>query len=388
MNTRPMAFVGAEIFDGMSRHSGHALIVDAGRVAGIVPENQVPPGALVEPVQGGVLAPGFVDVQVNGGGGVMFNDDQSVATLRTMAEAHARLGATSILPTLITDTPACTARAVHAVEAAIAEHVPGIVGLHLEGPHLSQARKGAHDSNLIRPMDEGDLTLLLDAARRLPVLKVTLAPETVTPCQIACLADSGILVSLGHSDASFDACQSATTAGARCVTHLFNAMSPLGSREPGLVGAALTIGDLSAGLIADGVHVHPQTVRAAMAAKAGPGAIFLVSDAMAVAGSTRTEFHLNNRLIRREQGRLTLEDGTLAGADLDLPTAVRNIIQWCAADADHALAMATSIPANLHPGFGQIGTLAEGAPADFVHLAEPDYTLANVWRSGTRIALD
>ncbi|MEX3014113.1 N-acetylglucosamine-6-phosphate deacetylase [Gymnodinialimonas hymeniacidonis] len=386
MTARPTALAGAEIFDGTSRYTASTLIVASGRVIGIVPEDMVPPEAVIERLDGGILCPGFVDLQVNGGGGVMFNDDQSVQTLRTMAEAHARLGATSILPTLITDTPTHTSRAIEAVAAAMAKGVPGIVGLHLEGPHLSQARKGAHDPSLIRPMEDADLTLLLEAARKLPVLKVTLAPETVSPDQIARLSDAGILVSLGHSDASFDTCQSFANAGARCVTHLFNAMSQLGSREPGLVGAALTNGALSAGLIADGIHVHPQSVRAAMAAKQGPGEIFLVSDAMAVAGTDLTEFHLNGRVIRRDNNRLTLEDGTLAGADLDLATAVRNIVKWGAASVDHALAMATSIPAKLHPGLGPIGTLTKGAPADMVHLSAKDYALNAVWRAGVRVA--
>ena len=249
----------------------------------------------------------------------------------------------------------------------MAQAVPGILGLHLEGPHLSVARKGAHDAELIRAMGADDLALLCDAAARLPVLKVTLAPETVTPDQVATLVAAGVIVSLGHSDAGFGTCMAAAKAGASCVTHLFNAMSQLGNREPGLVGAALTCGGLSAGLIADGIHVHPASIRAAMAAKAGPGQVFLVSDAMSVAGSEQTEFTLNGRLIRRVAGRLTLEDGTLAGADLDQLTAVRNLVGWGITDEPRALAMATSIPADLI-GVAGYGRLTPGGPADFLHL--------------------
>jgi N-acetylglucosamine-6-phosphate deacetylase len=382
MTAAMTALTGAQIFDGTTRHVGHALLLDGARVAGLVPETDLPAGARVVALEGGLLCPGFVDLQVNGGGGVLFNDEQSVDALRVIAEAHAGLGATSILPTLITDVPERTIRAIEAVAAAVAERVPGIVGLHLEGPHLSRQRKGAHDPALIRPMDETDLAVLLDAAQVLPVLKVTVAPETVTPDQIRRLNAAGVLVSLGHSDADYETCAAAAAAGARCVTHLFNAMSQLGNREPGLVGAALGIGALSAGLIADGVHVHPQSVRAAMAAKRGPGQIFLVSDAMSVAGLDQSEFRLNGRRVLRRDGRLTLEDGTLAGADLDLLTAVGNLVRWGIVSEDVALSMATSVPATLHRGFGLIGRLAPDAPADILHLSDGAESLLTVWRKG------
>lgn len=378
------ALLGADIFDGTACHLSHAVLLDGSRVQGVVPVADTPGEAEIIELDGGVLCPGFVDLQVNGGGGILFNDDQSVEALRIMAKAHARLGATSILPTLITDTPAHTDRAIAGVEAAIKAGVDGIIGLHLEGPHLSVARKGAHDPGLIRAMKDDDLGCLLDAAARLPVLKVTVAPETVTPGQIEALRGAGILVSLGHSDASFATCETAANAGATCVTHLFNAMSQLTNREPGLVGAALTISALSAGLIADGIHVHPASVRAALAAKAGPGRVFLVSDAMAVAGSDATEFSLNNRRVLRRDGRLTLEDGTLAGADLDLRTAVRNLIEWDAATPDDAMAMATSIPAALCKS--DAGRLTEGAKADVLHIPDdPDMPL-RVWQSGILVA--
>jgi len=374
------AYLGADIFDGAARLSGRALLVADGHVQAVVAQDAVPNAAKVTRLNGGLICPGFVDLQVNGGGGVMFNDDPSADVLRVMARAHAGLGATAILPTLVTDTARHTRAAIAAVEAAVAQAVPGILGLHLEGPHLSVARKGAHEAGLIRAMGADDLALLCDAAARLPVLKVTLAPETVTPDQIATLVAAGVIVSLGHSDAGFGTCMAAASAGASCVTHLFNAMSQLGNREPGLVGAALTCGGLSAGLIADGIHVHPASIRAAMAAKAGPGQVFLVSDAMSVAGSEQTEFTLNGRLIRREAGRLTLEDGTLAGADLDQLTAVRNLVGWGITDEARALAMATSIPADLI-GVAGYGRLTPGGPADFLHLDGTDRP-ARVWQAG------
>lgn len=385
MTVSATAYVGAAVFDGHQRHLDHALIVRDAQVDVILPAGELPADVTLVELNGGVLSPGFVDLQVNGGGGILFNDDQSVTTLKVMADAHARLGATSILPTLITDTPDHTRRAIDAVERAIADGVDGILGLHLEGPHLSVARKGAHDPSLIRAMNADDLNRILDAATRLPMLKMTLAPETVTVEQIAMLHQAGVLVSLGHSDAKFDVCKSAADAGATCVTHLFNAMSQLGNREPGLVGAALSLGQLSVGLIADGIHVHPATVRTAIAAKQGPGRIFLVSDAMALAGSDETSFTLNGRMVQRCGGRLTLDDGTLAGADLDLLQAVRNVVAWGCVSEDDGLAMATSYPGALCPSKPPVGVLAAGAKADFVHILPGQAHCTQVWRSGRAI---
>ncbi len=378
--TDAIAYTGATIFDGERLLPQHALIVAGGAVAEIVPEDAVPPALPRHPLDGGTLSPGFVDLQVNGGGGIMFNDAPTVDTLRVMARAHARLGATSILPTLITDRPDITAAAIAAAIEAVETGVPGIAGLHLEGPHLSVARKGAHDPTLIRPMEDDDLDRLVAAARRLPALMVTVAPESVNPQQIAAMTGAGIHVSLGHTDCSFDEARTAAAAGARCVTHLFNAMSQMGNREPGVVGAALATPELSAGLIADLIHVHPEVIRAALAAKRGPGRIFLVSDAMATAGSDLDHFTLNGRRIERRDGRLTLTDGTLAGADLDLATAVRNIA-GLGVPLETALAMATTVPAAL---IGHDARLAPGARADILHL-DADGAIAAVWQGGVAI---
>ena len=347
MSASTLIFAGGPIFDGDTLFPKHAARFVDGTLAEIVPLADLPPGTEAEDLSGDILSPGYVDLQVNGGGGVMFNDEPSVLTLQRIAEAHRRLGAVSILPTLITDTPDKTSAAIGAAVQAVQRKVAGIAGLHLEGPHLSVKRKGAHDDALIRPMQERDLDQLLKAARALPALMVTLAPETVTPDQVRALVRAGVIVSLGHTDATFDTCMAYAHAGACCVTHLFNAMSQFGSREPGLVGAALSNGDLSAGLIADTVHVHPETMRLAFAAKRGPGRIFLVSDAMAVAGTDLPEFRLEGRRIQRQQGRLTLENGTLAGADLDLTTAVRVLVHEVGIPLADALATATRIPAGV-----------------------------------------
>jgi N-acetylglucosamine-6-phosphate deacetylase len=378
------SFVGAKVFDGKSLLVDHALLTEAGRVVAVLPQADLPQTPHQQVLTGGILMPGYVDLQVNGGGGVMFNDDPSPEALNIIAKAHCQIGATSILPTLITDSAKHTAAAINAVEQALASGARGILGLHLEGPHLSLARKGAHDPRLIRAMSAEDMAVLLDAAKRLPLLKITVAPETVTPAQIKTLAAAGVLISLGHSDAGFDLCQKAAEAGARCVTHLFNAMSPLGNREPGLVGAALAIGGLSAGLIADTIHVHPQSMALALRAKQGPGRVFLVSDAMATAGSEIDGFALNGRWITRSGNKLTLDDGTLAGAQLDLTTAIRNVLNLPGQTLPEVLAMATAYPAQLIGQQGHVGALTKGARADLLHLSD-DLTLCRIWQADVQI---
>lgn len=366
-----------QVFDGTNLLPDHAVVIEAGEITALLPAAQAPDGP--RQVLSGTLAPGLIDLQVNGGAGIMLDGTATAARIATICAAHARLGATGILPTLITDTPAATTAVIKAGLAATKAHIPGFLGLHLEGPHLDPKRQGAHDPALIRPMTEADLAELCDAARHLPALMLTLAPASVTPAQITQLAEAGAVVSLGHSEASYDQATAATQAGAACVTHLFNAMSQLGNREPGLVGAVLS-GTLHAGLIADGLHVHPATLRTALAAR--PDRLFLVSDAMAVAGTDMTEFTLGQRRILRQNGRLTLADGTLAGADLSLPQAVAFLITQLGIAPTRALAMASRIPASLIGA--NAGTIRPGQSADLVQF-DAGWQLASVWQNGHRL---
>lgn len=368
----PTTFTGARVFDGFAFLAEPSLTVTDGHIGGAA-------GQTVQ-LQDGYILPGLLDLQVNGGGAQMVSGQTTPDDLAQICAVHARLGATGILPTLITDTPAATASVLAAGIAATKARVPGFLGLHLEGPHLDPRRKGAHDAALIRPMTDGDLNSLCDGAKHLPSLMLTVAPESVSPRQISALTDAGIIVSLGHSDCTLIDAQAAIRAGATCVTHLFNAMSQLGNREPGLVGAALTQ-PVCAGLIADGIHVAPQAITIAMAA--APGRLFLVSDSMAVAGTDAAEFTLAGRRILRRDGRLTLEDGTLAGADLTLPQAIGQMITQVGTPPEVAFAMATARPAACLRRT-DIGHLRPGARADFVHLA-PDFTLRGVWQSGVRL---
>lgn len=376
--------IGApRIFDGETWHEDSVLLVRGDTLEAIVSRGDVPAGISISD-HGGMLVPGFVDLQVNGGGGVMFNGRQDVETLRIICAAHAPFGTTALLPTLITDTPEITARAVQAGIAAMVENVPGFLALHLEGPHLSLARKGAHDPALIRPMSEADLEALVAARSDLPALLTTVAPESVSPDQVKTLAQKGVVVSLGHSDAGFATATSFAKAGATMTTHLFNAMSQIGNREAGLAGAALESGTLWAGLIADGIHVDPATIRIALRAKTGPAGIFLVTDAMATIGTDMTSFTLNGRTIRRENGRLTLEDGTLAGADLDMISAVRFMHREIGVDLDEALRMASLYPAQAMGVDSRYGRLVKGSRADFVGLSDT-LDVVGTWIGGKRV---
>lgn len=372
------AFTGADVFDGKALHSGACLVVEDGRVAAITAS--APKGATEVRLSGGTLAPGFLDLQVNGGGGRMVDGQTDAAMLAGLGAVHGRLGATGILPTLITDRPEATSRVIAAGIEAAQAGVPGFLGLHLEGPHLDPRRKGAHEAGLIRRMTDVDLDLYLVAARVLPSLLITLAPAGATPEQIAALTAAGVIVSLGHSEASFAEAQAAIRAGARSATHLFNAMSQLGNRDPGMVGAVLS-STLAAGVIADGHHVAIETLQIAL--KARPEGLYLVSDCMAAAGSDATEFTLGGRRILRRDGKLTLEDGTLAGADLTLPQAVKVMTERVGLPLAQALTMVTRTPADLL-GRGDLGRLTEGATADLVHLG-PSLELSGVWRAGERL---
>ncbi|MCF3973358.1 N-acetylglucosamine-6-phosphate deacetylase [Paracoccus salsus] len=363
---------GARIFDGAQLLDDHVLVLEDELVAAILPVSQAAePTMIVD----GVIAPGFLDLQVNGGGGLMVDGHSDLAALRVICETHRRLGCAGVLPTLITDTPQATARVIAAGVEAAGAAVPGFLGLHLEGPHLDPRRKGAHDPALVRPMGAEDLARLCEAARALPVLMVTLAPESASPQQIAALAGAGAIVSLGHSDCDFETARAAYAAGARCATHLFNAMSQMGHRSPGMVGAVLA-GDAFAGLIADAIHVHPAAMKAALAAR--PHGIFLVSDCMAFAGTDLTQMTLNGRPVLRRDARLTLPDGTLAGADLRLDQAIATLIGQVGIAPERALAMAMSEPARAVGLSDRFGLLAPGRAAELI-LLDHDFALRGVW---------
>ena len=378
---RKTAYLAAKIFDGVKEHLDSALIIENSKVLKIIPQKNVKSDIEIISLDHGVISPGFVDLQVNGGGGHLLNEAPSLQKLEKICETHANLGTTSLLPTLISDVPDITEAAHSCAVEAFNENMPGFIGLHLEGPHLAPSRSGAHEKSVIRPMEENDCLALEDLAIKVPKVLTTVAPEAVSATFVERLASAGIIVSLGHTDCSYFQAKELASAGATGVTHLFNAMSQFGSREPGLVGAALELHNLSAGIIADGFHVDVSTIKVALRAKKTPGSIFLVSDSMATTGTNLKSFELNGRKIFRKNGRLTLENGTLAGADLDLATSVRFMVHEVGIPYIDALKMATIFPSRFIGMEKEIGVLLPGARADFLWLDE-SLNVRRVWRSG------
>lgn len=372
------ALVNGRIFTGDAWLEGHALIIDNGRIKSVLPADEVPAGIEQFDLAGKMLLPGLFDTQVNGGGGALFNDAPTVETLRTIGEAHRRFGTTALLPTLISDDLSVVEKAIAAVAQAIDENVPGIVGIHLEGPFLNPARKGVHNSEKFRTIDEAAFNLLTSLKRGKTL--VTLAPELTTPDIIRRLADAGVTVAAGHSGADYVQTKTALAAGLNSFTHLFNAMTPFTSREPGMVGAALEHTDSYCGIIVDGYHVHPATLKVAVAAKAR-GKMVLVTDAMPTVGAANKEFVLNGEVIRSENGRCATATGTLAGSDLDMLSAVRNSVEMLGLELSEAVRMASLYPAAMVGLDNELGLLKPGYKASMI-LVDDDLKLFNSWIDG------
>lgn len=375
-------FTGARIFDGERFHDERALIVKDGRVEAIVGRNDLPDGEVVT-LDGGVLSAGFIDAQVNGGGGRMLNDEPSSDSMYMIADGHRPCGTTALLPTLITDTAEATAAAIEAAKVAVKTN-RGVAGLHLEGPHLAPARKGAHLAELMRPVEDKDIKAFIAAREPIGTLLVTIAAEQVTVSQVRELSEAGVIVSIGHSDSTSEAAEARFDAGARGVTHLFNAMSQLAHRAPGLVGAAIDHPAVWCGIIADGHHVDPKALRTALRAKRGEGKLFFVTDAMSLVGSEKDMFTLNGRTVRRERGgfcsKLVLSDGTLAGSDVDMASTIRYGVTYLDLTLAEALRMATLYPARFLR-LADRGHLSPGARADLVHFTDAIHVKAT-WLIG------
>jgi len=341
-----------------------AVLVEGERIAALLPNDhpQVR-AAQVQDLADALLVPGFIDVQVNGGGGALFNAAPTVATIRTIGAAHRKFGTTGFLPTLISDSTDVMRAALAAVEQAFDEGVPGLLGVHLEGPYLAPERKGVHDPKWFHVPGEEELELLCAPHRG--VRLVTLAPERVPHASIARLAAAGVIVNAGHTAADHATIRAALAAGVRGFTHLFNAMTPLGSREPGVVGAALDDPGSWCGIIVDGHHVHPTSLRNAIAAKPR-GKTLLVTDAMPPVGADSTEYVLNGETIVVKDGICQTANGVLAGSALDMATAVRNSVAMLGLPLDEAVRMASTYPADFLGLGSSHGRIAVGCRADLV----------------------
>lgn len=381
-----VALCNARIVTDGKVFENHAVIIDGTHIRDIVPETELRGDSSEETVDlgGHWLLPGFIDTQVNGGGGALFNDAPNVATIRRIGEAHRRFGTTGFLPTLISDDPPALEQAIAAVQEAIEQGVPGVLGIHLEGPFLNPARKGIHDARKFGILDEKAVHLL--TAPRLGRTLVTLAPEMTTSQTIQRLSEAGVIVCAGHTNATYAVTREALAHGLRGFTHLFNAMSPLTAREPGVTGAALEDPDSWCGIIADGHHVSAAALRIAVRCKPA-GKLLLVTDAMSGVGTTpppgRLEKHFTfqNRALTVRNGVCRDERGVLGGSDLDMASAVRNTVNLLQTTLAQAAAMASANPAAFLRLDGELGRIAAGYRANLVAM-DDSLHVVETWVDG------
>jgi len=371
------ALTGAVVFDGSEFVDGAAIVVDGRTIASLCSEADLPPTIERRPVKG-LIAPGFIDVQVNGGGGVLFNQTRTVDGIAAIGVTHRRFGTTGFLPTFITDEGYKMREALDAVRAGLLEGVPGLLGIHLEGPFINPARNGVHDADYIRPITSDDIDLV--ASPGIGRVVITLAPERVPAAAIKRLSEAGAIVCAGHTEADISTIRAARAAGLAGFTHLFNAMPPLAGRQPGPVGAALDDPQAWCGLIADLQHVSPVSLRVAIATR-GWQRMMLVSDAMPSVGTELTRFDLLGRTINRHGSRLMTDEGRLAGAHLDMASAVRNLVNELGLPLEAALHMASRAPAEFLRLGGELGRLAAGYRANLV-LLDDDLKVVETWIDG------
>lgn len=379
MSETRFAIAAAQVFDGHVLHGESVVLIEGARILDIVSE--APPGVPVDAWDAHViLAPGYIDAQVNGAGGVLLNATPTAEAMAAIARAMAGTGTTTILPTLITDAPGQMEAALAAARAALAAGVPGVAGLHLEGPFLSVARHGAHPKHFVRPMNDADAALL--GAGFPGCLLVTLAPEAVEARHLRALAAAGVILFAGHSDASYEQAVAALDAGVIGFTHLTNAMAPITGRAPGIAVAAMCDARAHAGVIVDTIHVHPAVVAMALRLM-GPQRLFAVSDAMPTAASDITSFDLCGTPITLQAGRLTNPAGGLAGAHVTMAECVRNLVRHVGVDWEVALRMASATPAEVLR-LEDRGRIAPGLRADLVAL-DRDLNVLEVWQGGVRL---
>ena len=375
----PIALVNGRVLGDNHIEEDRAVLVDGDRIAEVVSADD-PRCRRAEryDLGGHLLLPGFLDTQVNGGGGVLFNAEPTVDAIRAIGEAHRRFGTTGFLPTLISDDLDVVARALEAARAAMAAGVPGVLGIHIEGPYLNVARKGVHNSEKFRGLDESAIGLLTSLRKGRTL--VTLAPEMTTPGIISKLASAGVVVSAGHTNATYDEIRTALEHGLTGFTHLFNAMSQLTGRAPGVVGAALDDPDSWCGIIVDGRHVDPIVLRIALRCKRRDR-FMLVTDAMPSVGAREKSFSLQGRMISVTNGVLVDEDGTLAGSDTDMATTVRNAVELLGLDLSEAARMASRYPAEFLGLGGELGRIAPGYRANLV-LVDDKLEVKQTWIEG------
>lgn len=369
--------IADRLFDGHTIHKAMPITIEQGRIKAL---GAMPTTAKLQKLHG-MLVPGYIDIQVNGGGGKLLNFEPTLEAVQQIAATHACYGTSGLLPTVITDELSVMQNAADAISDALRKKVPGVLGIHFEGPHLSTKRKGVHASKYIRPLGEAELKLY--CRQDLGLRVITLAPEIVPPNIIRQLVESGVHVCLGHSDADYQTTRLALQAGASGFTHLFNAMSRLQAREPGVVGAALEDRASWCGLILDGHHVHLATAKIAIQAKAS-GKMLLVTDAMSLVGTHETHLSFFGSTIQRNGDRLNIETGELAGSMLNMAAAVQNAVSMLDLTVEEAIRMASLYPAQFLGIQHDTGSLAPGKRANLLLLDE-SLKVKTTWINGETI---
>ena len=378
----PIALSNTSVFTGTTMLKDHAVVLAGDTIEAVKRRDHIDPNIERIDLNGGILAPGFLDLQVNGGGGGFFNASPDLPTLEIICNTHRRFGTTALLPTLLSDTEVVLKNGIETVRSAIKKKMPGIIGVHLEGPYLNFRHRGVHLGKHIAPGHQGIVDFLASLGDGTTL--VTLAPECVPKNLITRLVKRGIHVVIGHSAATYEQARAALVEGACGFTHLFNAMTPLQSREPGCVGAALDDTESWFGIIADGCHVHPATIRIALSAKTVGKAIF-VSDAMPAAKCEMSKFELNGQTIFVDNGCCRTADGTLAGSTLTLRDAIVFAVDHLELSLEEALRMASTYPAEAIGRSTEFGHIRAGNHANLV-LLDDRINVIETWVEGKRFS--
>ena len=369
------ALVNCDIFTGLEFIHNKAIVIDGTKIYGLVLLEELDSNIKKIDLTNNTVAPGFIDIQVNGGGDVLFNDSPNVETIKTILSAHRKYGTTNMLPTLITDSVSKMQMAADTISKCLKNKIPGVLGIHFEGPFLNKRKAGVHDKKFIRKVNDADIDIICS----MPIGKtlLTISPEEVNGETITGLKEKGILISLGHTAATYSQAMDAFSLGADCTTHLYNAMTQLGSREPGVVGAALDHDNSWCGIIVDGIHSDFAAVRIACKAK-NNGKMLLVTDAMPPVGGKGVDFNLGEYEISYKNGQCVTNGNVLAGSALDMATAVRNCIQKVGIDKGEALRMASTNQATFLGIDDKLGYIKSGFNANLVILNTQVHVTATV----------
>ena len=377
------AIIGSKLFNGKKFIEHKALLIDDQHIAGIVNEDAIPTDFLIKKLDGGILSPGFIDLQVNGGGGKLFNNSPDKESLNTIISAHQYFGTTSIMPTVISDSLNILQKCTDTISNEINNN-HSLLGIHIEGPFFNVKYRGVHQKQYINTINASYLNLF-ETLDKFPVM-LTLAPECISIKQLKHLKSLGFKILAGHTDANYDQLEEAVKYGLDGFTHLFNAMGQISAREPGVVGSAFDFDETSASIIVDLHHVHPSLINLSFKQKP-KGKLFFVSDSMATINHGEPSFELYDEVVSESNGRIINSEGKLAGSSITQIDAIKNAYQKCSIPLESAISMATLYPAEYLGVSDYIGQLKKGYRADLAHF-DSNFHVQNVWLAGKQIKED